>query len=633
MPYSFHDSSRALHAIQEQPQQSYAPATSPHQGTRFDTMGLDGSPIHDISGRGRMEVAMQPEMATDRQVKPNVAAQIPPPAENFRFRVVLHAPTAMIKSADAIPITYLNRGQVYSMSIVNTQPMLPVPVGARYRTSLRISFEEEHQRQQPASCWQLWKEGYSYTEWFQRGGKVQAVEYVEAIQQAGADDKRTYVELATASIDGFSIVWTPGTTGLAECRLRVRFNFLSTDFSHSKGVKGIPVRLCAKTVALGQSTPHAALASTKVAYCKVKLFRAHGAERKLSNDVAHVKNTIDKLKQRVALSEADMKGFGKSKRSISMSKSAATQNAGSIPKRKHALSILSASSTGGHGPFEEGLHYKLQQQQDMLTSTRPVSILHLCGVKQDDPDLHPVALPGSPSELTTVVSYETSAWQRRASMLSNSTASISSLVSPSQSPISLHSGATVHGLAAPVAAQWTDYQADLGVDLPASPQHFTNPADKLTKVPKMDDAGSCSSWIEALGVDEAYCPPPERMVKAVACFYVLYRDATPLSQKPYYRAVYLVQRTLINLLAGIGSKCGINPSTVRRSLHILSSGLEVEMDDNMVWGMPDGQDMVLEVKELSAAATTKWEREITINGVDAEGDCAWREMCDIRLLF
>ena len=51
----------------------------------------------------------------------------------------------------------------------------------------------------------------------------------------------------------------------------------------------------------------------ELAYCNVKLFRDHGAERKLSNDVDHVKKTIDKLKQQV--SQAKMGGgFAKRKR-------------------------------------------------------------------------------------------------------------------------------------------------------------------------------------------------------------------------------------------------------------------------------------------------------------------------------
>lgn len=138
------------------------------------------------------------------------------------------------RAQDEIPITYLNRGKAYSVSIVETQPMLPVPIGTRYRTSLRIFFEDEQQRQQPASRWQVWKEGHGSAEAPQQGGKLQALEYVEATQQADSDDKRTRIELDTASFDGFSIIWTPSTAGLAECRLTVGFNLLFTDFSRSK---------------------------------------------------------------------------------------------------------------------------------------------------------------------------------------------------------------------------------------------------------------------------------------------------------------------------------------------------------------------------------------------------------------
>src|SRR5208282_3603037 len=147
---------------------------------------------------------------------------------------------AMIKHADEIPVTYLNKGQAYSVSIVDSAPNLPLPPGARYRIFVRISFEDEQQRQRPATCWQLWKEGRGTNEAHQRGGKLQAVEYVEANQPTDGDDKKTRVDLDSASFDGFSVVWAPGVKGSAECNLAVRFNFLSTDFSHSKGVKGIP---------------------------------------------------------------------------------------------------------------------------------------------------------------------------------------------------------------------------------------------------------------------------------------------------------------------------------------------------------------------------------------------------------
>ncbi|KFY24270.1 hypothetical protein V491_02221, partial [Pseudogymnoascus sp. VKM F-3775] len=198
------------------------------------------------------------------------------------------------------------------------------------------------------------------------------------------------------------------------------------------------------------------------------------------------------------------------------------------------------------------------------------------------------------------------------------------------SSTSLSSQAAVHGLSIPVTAQWDEF-----ADTSANSQHLAIPPDQFTKIPKMDDAGRLTGWIEALGVDDAYHPQQKHLVKSVACFYVLNRDATPVSKKLYYRAVYLTQRSLSDLLAGIGSKWGFDPSTVRRSLHVLTNGLEVEMDDEAVREMRDGQDMVLEVKKLSASTSTKreWEWEMALDEEEVEGNSVEREMCEIRLLF
>src|SRR5207247_1252986 len=131
-----------------------------------------------------------------------------------------------------------------------------------------------------------------------------------------------------------SVIWTPGSHGAAECNIAVRFNFLSTDFSHSKGVKGIPVRLCAKTSTVVGQKPETE-AVQEICYGKVKLFRDHGAERKLSNDVMHVKKTIDKLKQQIAQAESGIKDVGKRKRaSASGVKGQESSRPGKVPKHK-----------------------------------------------------------------------------------------------------------------------------------------------------------------------------------------------------------------------------------------------------------------------------------------------------------
>jgi hypothetical protein len=282
-------------------------------GSPMDSDGTDDQRIRTIDGTFHGQSPMAAFQA--RQYALPLNKGLSPSAEKFRFHTILNAPTAMIKHADEIPVTYLNKGQAYLLSIVDTSSPMPVVPGNKYRTHVRVSFEDEQQRSKPGVCWSLWKEGRGTNEAHQRGGKLQAVEFVEAVQPAEGDDKRTRIELESSSFDGFCVVWTPVANGVPECNVAVRFNFLSTDFSHSKGVKGIPVRLCTKTTALRidslQASPEPTVA--EIAYCKVKLFRDHGAERKLSNDVAHVKKTIDKLKQQIAQVESGMKDFGKRK--------------------------------------------------------------------------------------------------------------------------------------------------------------------------------------------------------------------------------------------------------------------------------------------------------------------------------
>jgi hypothetical protein len=619
-PHQFHNYNSFGNPPQSQ-QPSYAPSSFVHQDTGYETMEQDGSPMEDDS---RVDATMQhhsPLMAFQpRQYEMNAGTPMILSGEKFRFHVTLNAPTAMIRHADEIPVTYLNKGQAYSVSIIDTTPTMPLPAGIRYRTFIRISFEDEQQRQRPATCWQLWKEGRGTNEAHQRGGKLQAVEYVEASQSGESDDRRTCVELDTASFDGFSVIWTPGANGMPECNIAVRFNFLSTDFSHSKGVKGIPVRLCAKTQATGTGSPHSIPDSAEVAFCKVKLFRDHGAERKLSNDVAHVKKTIDKLKQQIAQAETGMKDFGKRKRSGSIStKTLSNQRPGKVIKHKRTWSMSSASSAGGRLPVEEDLHFKLQTMQDMFTSTRPVSILYLRGLELDDPDLHPVTLPGEPLDLTKVDSRESLAWQQRGSVRSSSTTATSSLISPSPSSISLQSQGLASASASGPPRKWSEFHPMAQADIQASnAQQLASPPDQLTKVPRTDDAGSLSGWIEALGVDPSYKPPSERPVRPVACFYILHRGPVHPEKHEYYRAVYLMQRTLKDFTNGIATKWNLEPTKILRTLHVLQRGLEVEVDDDVIREMAEGQDIVMEISNVNASQVKReWDMAISV-AVDGE---------------
>lgn len=520
--------------MQPQHAQGFAPHQFTHAPSAFDHAPLaqthDNSPmdnmVSDIEMQEQSPLIGYAPHSYDSNLAGAVAPPPLPPSQNFRYHVTLNAPTAMIKQHDEVPVTYLNKGQAYSISILDTAPVQTLPQTAiKYRTFIRISFEDEQQRQRPASCWQLWKEGRGTNEAHQRGGRLQAVEFVDPSQVGGGEVQgRPRVEVESSSFDGFVVTWTPAPNSTTDCSLAVRFNFLSTDFSHSKGVKGIPVRLCAKTE-LVTDVPGSPqdMMDAELCYCKVKLFRDHGAERKLSNDVAHVKKTIDKLKQQIAQVESGMKDFGKRKRSGSISKSS-NSRPGKVAKHKRTWSMSSVNSNSGtRAPAEEDLHIKLASLQDMFSSTRPVSILYLKGDGQDDPDLHPVQLVSSPQDLSKLETItDAQMWEGQSAHTG-----ASSMVSPTPSSLSLQSERRREtrresSFQRPQPFQppsrmssneWRSTAQTATADL-KGPTTMHSGSDVPTKVQRpYSDEHALSGWIEALGVDQTYQPPPEPMLK------------------------------------------------------------------------------------------------------------------------
>ena len=412
----------------------------------------------------------------------------------------------MIKHRDEIPVTYLNKGQAYSISVLDTRPPPPGSRPVRYRTYVRISFHDEMQRSRPRACWQLWKEGRGINEAHQRGGKLQAVEYVEAAPDD--DKKRGTVDVEASSFDSFAVIWSPPQSGSPGTLVSVRFNFLSTDFSHSKGVKGIPVRLCAKTEVLSSGSPQSPVEPPEICFCKVKLFRDHGAERKLANDILHIKKTIEKLKQGEG---SGMKLVGKkTKREDDSGKP------GKTLKHKRTWSMSSASSVGGSRAQEEDASARVASMQDMFTSTRAVSVLYLRGSEIDDPDLHPVYLPGEVPEISESV------WVRRRSSVATTNTTGSEFVSPTPSSASL-SSQHGDGFSSPERREW-----ERGFQPLPPPQQQPHHTEIPIRVKSSSDAGLLSGWIEAIGIDPSYNPPPERLVKpgtlpqSSYCCFLLY---------------------------------------------------------------------------------------------------------------
>ncbi|KAL8997081.1 MAG: hypothetical protein Q9169_003571 [Polycauliona sp. 2 TL-2023] len=593
--------------------QTFAPSSFLHQDSGFDTMDDTTPKQQTVAGS-----AMTRQSKISTLPPAMFHSSVQPPAfqakDKFRYQVTLNAPTAMIKHADEIPVTYLNKGQAYTISIADTLSMAPSPTPVRYRTVVRISFEDQQQRQRPAACWQLWKEGRGLAEAHQRGGKLQAVEYVDPNQGGGLESKCPRVELERSSFDCFSVTWSPAQNATAvECSVAVRFNFLSTDFSHSKGVKGIPVRLCAKTEILCPGTPDSPPGPTsEVCFCKVKLFRDHGAERKLSNDVAHIKKNIEKHKQQVNQVESGTKDLGKRKRSGSMTKANGSRPA-KVHKHKRTWSISSQGS-GGRPALEEDLQMKLATLQNMFGSTRPYSLLYLKGYEDDDPDVYPVALPGQPPD--------TPAGQRFDGRRHSQDHKASEVTSPSNSsasPMSAHSApAPIRstgqsefpniGIGSHMQDDWDAFSQFTNTELPHVDLALTRGSgDPPVKIERSQPGAGMPQWIETVGIDPNYKAPAERTTRPVACVYALLGTADGAGSDECYSAVYLMEHTVVELVSKLAQKCDVDPSRISRTVQVNHKGLRIMVDDAVVREMPEGQDMVVEVSETSTDVAVKEE--------------------------
>jgi hypothetical protein len=79
----------------------------------------------------------------------------------------------------------------------------------------------------------------------------------------------------------------------------------------------------------------------------------------------------------------------------------------------------------------------------------------------------------------------------------------------------------------------------------------------------------------------------------------------------------LLQRTLKELKDRIAAKWGLDPSKILRTVHSVHGGLEVEVDDDVVQELRDGQDMTLEIEEVvEQTAGVRREWEMAVDSID-----------------
>ncbi|KAJ5287560.1 hypothetical protein N7478_003246, partial [Penicillium angulare] len=294
--------------------------------------------------------------------------------EGFRYCVTLAAPTAMTRNSEDPTLSYLNKGQAYKLSIMDSNPSMTGGQAKRYRAFVRVTFDKEDARLNPAACWQLWREARAMN----YNPRKESVPF--AVEFSGAANPRFQCQIEQKSFDGFCITWTMDpAAGFNLFDLSVRLHFLSTDFTRSKGVKGLPIRLCVKTQELMPPVDYPGSEDSEISFCRVQLFRDHGAERKMSNDSGNLNKAIEKLKHKMA--------------SSTLKPVAQKRKRGRVPELNNpALEAMRAPKVEMK-QSDDGLDSKLVELEHMALSIQPRTILALRGSKEDDPDLYAVHMP------------------------------------------------------------------------------------------------------------------------------------------------------------------------------------------------------------------------------------------------
>jgi len=476
----------------------------------------------------------------------------------------------------------------------------------KFRTYVRISFENTNQREKPAPYWALWRDGRGTTEAPQRGGRVVAVEYVtkaKAIQSITNSTVRpaqlylnANVQVVSESFDGFVVEWTPDENG--GCSIQAKFNFLATDFSPSKGVKGVPLRLCLKTEVIDPAPSMGPPGiNREISFCRVKTFRDHGAERKITNDMMGIQKKIEHYTQAIQQAQTNPNKNGKRRASQSLNARPAK-----MAKHKRSTSIVSTTSSNGG---DDDLHSHLSFFQNALHGKQAISLFHLQGEELDDPDLYPVDLSNIPSSrIETLDSPDTKPLKRGATQLSEQTEdsieSPASECSEFNTPSRSSTGLTVLQGLAPTTIPTLIPQLDMKVVQQSAligsnvtnPQHLTSPPEDV-----MPAKTAGNEWVDTTSIDQHYEPPAAQPAKPVACFFIMQKSSDPelTGDGGVYRAIYLRRRTLPDFVDAVARKYNVDAKAITTTIRINNRGLPIELDDETILEMPEGQDMVTEL--------------------------------------
>ncbi|XP_066530640.1 grainyhead-like transcription factor 2b [Hoplias malabaricus] len=187
------------------------------------------------------------------------------PSDADTFQYTLEASRSLRQKQGEGPMTYLNKGQFYAITLNETSSnkRLRHPI-SKVRSVIMVVFSEDKNRDEQLKYWRYWHSRQHTAK--QR--VLDIADYKESFNTIGNIEEIAY--------NAVSFTWDVNE----EAKIFITVNCLSTDFSSQKGVKGLPLMIQIDTYSYNNRSNK----PLHRAYCQIKVFCDKGAERKIRDE-------------------------------------------------------------------------------------------------------------------------------------------------------------------------------------------------------------------------------------------------------------------------------------------------------------------------------------------------------------
>ncbi|CAO2602467.1 Grainyhead-like protein 2 homolog [Lemmus lemmus] len=210
------------------------------------------------------------------EVSPRTHSSLPSPFKGLRemerlsvicgtFQYTLEATKSLRQKQGEGPMTYLNKGQFYAITLSETgdNKCFRHPI-SKVRSVVMVVFSEDKNRDEQLKYWKYWHSRQHTAK--QR--VLDIADYKESFNTIGNIEEIAY--------NAVSFTWDVNE----EAKIFITVNCLSTDFSSQKGVKGLPLMIQIDTYSYNNRSNK----PIHRAYCQIKVFCDKGAERKIRDE-------------------------------------------------------------------------------------------------------------------------------------------------------------------------------------------------------------------------------------------------------------------------------------------------------------------------------------------------------------